>query len=79
MNHRDAYENILSVRPGITDPASIAYRRESEILARANDPARLCAEQILPHKLALSRKYVETRTFWGDLGLIVQTVLSKSS
>ena len=46
--------HVLSVRPGITDPASIAYRNEEELLAKASDPIRYYRESVLPAKLALN-------------------------
>ncbi len=54
----DDYRDILSVRPGITDPASVKYRDESDVLAAAADPEAAYIEQILPEKIALSRQYI---------------------
>ena len=65
---------VLSVRPGITDIASIEYRDESRLLAEAADPERCYVEQILPAKLALASRYVLTRSFSGDLRLILRTL-----
>jgi lipopolysaccharide/colanic/teichoic acid biosynthesis glycosyltransferase len=56
---RDDYRTILSVRPGITDPASLKYRDESSVLALASDPEAAYIEQILPEKIALSKTYIE--------------------
>jgi lipopolysaccharide/colanic/teichoic acid biosynthesis glycosyltransferase len=67
---------ILSVRPGITDPASIEFRDESALLAMTPDPERMYVEEILPRKLASSRRYLETRTLLSDLHLIWQTLRS---
>lgn len=75
MAHRKHYERILSVRPGITDPASIEYRREDRILAQASDPERVYAEEILPHKLELSAAYAECRTLRGDIRIILRTIM----
>lgn len=61
---------VLSVRPGITDLASIAYRDESELLGRSADPERTYVEQVLPAKLALCERYVRDRSFFGDLAII---------
>ena len=61
----DALRNlILSVRPGITDPASIRFRNENEILGQSSDPERTYREIILPEKLRIQAEYVQTRTFW---------------
>jgi lipopolysaccharide/colanic/teichoic acid biosynthesis glycosyltransferase len=65
---------VLSVRPGITDLASLTYRNESDLLAQSQDPERTYIEEILPHKLALSLQYIDQASFWGDLRLILKTV-----
>ncbi len=69
-----ARERILSVRPGITDPASIAYRHESAELARAADPERHYVTVVLPRKVAMYVKYVERMSFREDVRILVQTV-----
>jgi lipopolysaccharide/colanic/teichoic acid biosynthesis glycosyltransferase len=65
---------VLSVRPGITDPASLAYRDEAALLAAVADPLAHYRDVILPRKLALNVAYVRERSFAGDLRLIAQTV-----
>ena len=60
--------------PGITDPASIAYRDESAILARGLDPERFYLEVVVPHKIHLSLSYAEQATLWSDLRIILQTL-----
>ncbi len=65
---------VLSVRPGITDTASIAYRDESEILRRSADPERTYVEQVLPAKLELSQRYVRERSLAGDLAIIGRSI-----
>lgn len=72
----DAKDEILSVRPGITDPASIEFRRESEILAAAADPERHYVEVILPRKVELYREYVRSRSLTGDLRVLGETLRS---
>ncbi len=67
-------EVVLSVRPGITDPASIEFRDESALLGRAADPERDYIEHVLPAKLALSVEYVRQRTWVGDLVIIARTL-----
>jgi len=64
---------VLSVRPGITDLASIKFRHENDLLAQAEDPEQAYREQILPEKLRLQSEYVRTRTFIGDLGIVIAT------
>ena len=63
-------QSVLSVRPGITDLASIEYRDENELLAASADPERTYVEQVLPAKLALSERYIRERSFLGDLRII---------
>lgn len=67
-------EKVLSVRPGITDLASIEFRRESELLAAAADPERAYVEQVLPAKLRLAQAYVERSGVRTDLQVIGRTL-----
>ena len=67
-------ELVLSVRPGITDLASIEYRDESPLLGEAADPEACYTEQVMPAKLALAARYVRTRSFSGDLVLLLRTL-----
>lgn len=67
-------EKVLSVRPGITDIASIEYRDEASVLARAADPEQAYIHEVLPHKLALAAQYVDQSSLWLDVRLIVRTV-----
>jgi lipopolysaccharide/colanic/teichoic acid biosynthesis glycosyltransferase len=69
-----ARDRILSVRPGITDPASIAYRHESAELAAAPDPEAHYVDVVLPRKVEMYLRYVETRSFVGDLRILLATV-----
>jgi lipopolysaccharide/colanic/teichoic acid biosynthesis glycosyltransferase len=66
-------ETVLSVRPGITDLASIEYRDESGLLARAADPHREYVEVILPNKLRLAAQYVEQQSLALDLRILART------
>lgn len=65
---------VLEAVPGITDPASIRYRNEGEILAAADDPEAVYVREIMPHKLELNIAYLERRTFWSDVGVIFATL-----
>ncbi|SHL95296.1 sugar transferase [Rhizobacter sp. OV335] len=67
-------EKVLSVRPGITDPASIEFRDESDLLARAADPERTYIEQVMPAKLRSAAEYVDRMSVRTDLQLIARTV-----
>ena len=68
--------HVLDVRPGITDPASIKYRNENELMEKAEDPERYYIEVIMQEKIKLYLEYVNHHTFWGDIGLIFQTLWS---
>lgn len=69
-------DKVLSVRPGITDPASIAYRDESALLAAAADPERVYIEQVMPAKLRCAAQYVDRMSLRNDLALIGATLRS---
>lgn len=72
---RKDYEELLQVRPGITDPASLKYRYETEILGASNDPEETYITQILPDKIALAKDYLKSSSFLFDLKLIFKTIL----
>ncbi len=72
----DEYRYILSIRPGITDPASIKYRDESSVLANCPDPEHKYVAEILPDKLAIARDYVTHANLLQDLGLLLRTATS---
>lgn len=65
---------LLALRPGLTDPASLAFRDEAALLAGDADPERLYVEELLPRKLALALAYAERASLRTDLGLILQTL-----
>ncbi len=65
--------HALDVRPGITDPASIKYRNENELMAQATDPERYYIEVVMQEKLRLYLEYVNNHSFFGDIVLIVKT------
>jgi lipopolysaccharide/colanic/teichoic acid biosynthesis glycosyltransferase len=67
-------DKVLSVRPGITDPASIEYRDEGRLLARAADPERAYVEQVMPAKLRVAARYVDQRSLLGDVRVIGATL-----
>jgi lipopolysaccharide/colanic/teichoic acid biosynthesis glycosyltransferase len=72
----EMFSRLLRVRPGITDPASIAYRNEAALLAMAGDPDVEYRERILPDKLRLSTEYAEHASLRSDIALIFQTLFS---
>lgn len=67
-------EQVLAVRPGITDPAALAFSHEAELLAAASDPEREYCDVILPAKLRLSAGYAARASLVTDLGLILRTL-----
>ncbi len=71
----DQRATVLSVRPGITDLASLAFRDESTLLARSADPERTYVEEILPIKLRHACDYVVRRSLWLDLRILALTAL----
>ncbi len=64
---------VLSVRPGITDPASIKFRNENELMEQAEDPEKYYIEVIMQEKLRLYLEYVDNHSFFGDIVLIFKT------
>jgi lipopolysaccharide/colanic/teichoic acid biosynthesis glycosyltransferase len=65
---------VLRVRPGITDPAALAFRDEATLLERAADPEREYIVNILPRKLALQAAYAESATLATDLAVIARSL-----
>jgi lipopolysaccharide/colanic/teichoic acid biosynthesis glycosyltransferase len=65
---------ILSIRPGITGPATVKFRDEEALLAEQGDPETYNREVIYPEKVRLNREYIENYRFSSDLRLLLQTV-----
>lgn len=65
--------HVLDVRPGITDPASIKFRNENELMENAEDPEKYYIEVIMQEKIKLYLEYVEKHSFLYDIGLIFKT------
>lgn len=65
---------VLTVRPGITDWASIAFRNEGEILKGSSDPHQAYREKIRPEKLRLALEYVDNVSLRTDIKIILQTI-----
>ena len=65
--------HVLDVRPGITDPASIRYRNENEVLGKAENPEQYYIDVVMQEKIQLYLEYVEKHNFWYDIKLIFQT------
>lgn len=67
---------VLLVRPGITDYASIAYRNENDLLASSSDPEKMYIEQIMPDKIELNMKYLREISPIADIRLILSTIIA---
>ena len=67
--------NVLKVRPGLTDYASIIYFKENELLGKAKDPEKVYIQEIMPQKLALNTKYIREKGMLTDLKIILKTLL----
>jgi len=65
---------ILELRPGITSPASIKYSDEEELLATVTNPVKYNDEVIWPDKVRINLEYYKTRSFCGDIGIILRTL-----
>lgn len=70
----DLRDVVLSVRPGITDLASIEFKDENEILGRAADAHKAYVEEVLPIKLRYYVEYVQTQSLFGDAMIILKTL-----
>lgn len=71
-----AQRQILAVRPGITDPASLLYRDEEKLLALATDPERHYREYCIPAKAALNLEYIRKATLVSDIQVILRTIMA---
>jgi len=67
---------VLSARPGITDPASLAYRHEEELLSGQRSPEEFYRSKVLPDKLARNVRYIKRISLKGDLRIILETLFS---
>ena len=65
---------VLSVKPGITDYASIQYSNENELLAKSQDPEMTYIEEIMPDKLNLNLRYINESGVFTDVKIIVKTI-----
>ena len=65
--------HVLDVRPGITDPASIKFRNENELMEKAEDSEKYYIEVIMQEKIKLYLEYVEKHSFFYDIALIFKT------
>ena len=71
---RDDYRKVLSVKPGITDNAAIAFRNEEEIMSQYEDKEKAYIEFVLPQKIQLYYNYIDSISFVNDIKLILKTL-----
>ena len=72
--YNEEQQNVLSIKPGITDFASIEYVRENELLSASSNPEKTYIEEIMPAKLELNLKYLREQSFLTDMKIILQTI-----
>ena len=71
--YSDYQRNILKIKPGITELASIVYRDENDVLAKSDDPEATYINEIMPRKIELNIEYMQKMGFWYDIKLIFMT------
>ena len=74
--YTESQKKILLVKPGITDMASIAYKKENELLARSPDPEKTYITEIMPEKIKLNMIYIEDPGIIHYFKIIFQTIIS---
>ena len=72
--YTEAQKKVLMVRPGITDMASIAYKKENELLAASPDPEKTYIDQVMPAKLKLNMVFIENPTLTNYFKIIFKTL-----
>lgn len=68
---------LLSVKPGLTGAASLLFSNEEELLANQADPVKYNDEVLFPEKVRINNNYVQNRSFWLDLKIVVFTILGR--
>ena len=72
--YNEEQQKVLSVQPGITDYASIAYINENEVLGNSENPEKTYIEEVMPSKLKLNLKYIEEKSVVTDIKIIFKTI-----
>ena len=72
--YNDTEREVLNLVPGITDPASIIYRNENEILGKFGDPEKHYVEKIMPDKIRINLEYAKKANFLSDIFVILKTI-----
>ncbi len=68
-------QSVLKLRPGITDPASIKYAQENELLGASDNPEKFYVEYVMPEKIRLNLEYAARANLWTDFIIIIKTLL----
>lgn len=71
--YTEEQRKVLTVRPGITDNASLEYFKENELLAKSSDPNRTYVEEIMPAKIELNMRYIDNPTLSEDIRIMWRT------
>ncbi|MCC8426372.1 sugar transferase [Mucilaginibacter sp. UR6-11] len=72
--YKPEQQRVLSVKPGLTDWASIQYYNEGEILSKSENPEKFYITEIIPSKLIKNLDYIDHQSFWMDMKIIYQTL-----
>jgi lipopolysaccharide/colanic/teichoic acid biosynthesis glycosyltransferase len=72
--YNEEQRKVLSVKPGITDVASIEYFNENELLGKSENPEQTYINEVMPAKIRLNLQYIATRNFVKDIGIIFKTL-----
>ena len=73
--YSEEQKKVLSVRPGLTDIATLEYIEESELLSKSSDPEKTYIEEVMPAKLKLQLEYVENRSLAMDINILMKTAI----
>ena len=72
--YEEDYRTVLSIRPGITDNAAIAFKNEEDILSKYKDTESAYIKKIMPEKITLYKKYIKKQSLLNDVVLILKTI-----
>ncbi len=73
--YSEEQKQVLSVKPGLTDPASIAFSNENELLKGTANPEEFYIERVMPKKISINIRYIQERKFGSDLVILWKTLL----
>lgn len=73
--YNEAQRQVLKLKPGITDPASIEFRNENELLAAVKEPEKVYIEKIMPEKIKINLEYASKANLFRDFVVIIKTIL----